>query len=413
MARPESTPAAPGSRALVVDLIRSSGPISRVELTAATGLTQPAISLIVRKLLTDGIIRQTGSSATGGKPRQLLEINTRARIGVGIQLGFEAITLVATDTGGGIVARQQIDGAALAPPDDVTERIIRGYADFVRGAGLDLHTIAGVGVVAPGPIDQVAGRVLGPPTLQHWRDFPLREELSAGIGVPLLIDNDAAAAAVGEFWSRGISRRQTFGSIYIGTGIGAGIVLDGALFRGASSNGAEIGHITVVPDGRECFCGNVGCLERYAAPAVVVNDASEERDAFDDLHLSFAIEHNARDFDVLGLAAVNGHAAAGALVQRSADYVAEAAVTLANLFDLDALLMTGPGVAIAGSVYTRAIRTRLESHRFARRAHPISVELSANPRDSAAIGASSLVLQSTLSPGHGPVLQQPAAKLYA
>ncbi|PPH57303.1 ROK family transcriptional regulator, partial [Rathayibacter sp. AY1D7] len=80
MARRESTPAAPGSRALVVDLIRSSGPISRVELTAATGLTQPAISMIVRKLLTDGIVRQTGSTSTGGKPRQLLEINARARI---------------------------------------------------------------------------------------------------------------------------------------------------------------------------------------------------------------------------------------------------------------------------------------------------------------------------------------------
>ena len=408
MARPEATPAAPGSRALVVDLIRSSGPISRGELTAATGLTQPAISMIVRKLITDGIVRLTGSTASGGKPRQMLEINARARVAVGIQLAFEAITLVATDTAGGVIARQQIDGAALSPPEEVARRIVRGYENFVRGSGLDLTTIAGVAVVAPGPIDQDAGRVLGPPTLRHWRDFPLREEIGSAIGVPLLVDNDAAAAGIGEFWSRGVSRKQTFGSIYIGSGIGAGVVLDGALYRGASSNAVEIGHVTVVPGGRACFCGNIGCIERYAAPAAVVAEAATNKQAFDDLELTFEIERNARDFDVIGLAAINGHEAAGKLIQQSAGYLAEGAVTLANLFDLDALVLTGPGVAIVGSIYTRAIRARLESRRFARRAHPISVELSANPRDAAAIGASSLVLQSTLSPGHGPVLHQSA-----
>ncbi|KQQ06367.1 ROK family transcriptional regulator [Rathayibacter sp. Leaf185] len=390
----------------MVDLIRSSGPISRVELTAATGLTQPAISMIVRKLLTDGIIRQTGSTATGGKPRQLLEINARARIGIGIQLGFESITLVATDTGGGVIARQQIDGAALASPEEVTERLVRGYEDFVRGTGIDRRAIAGVAAVAPGPIDQRAGRVLGPPSLHHWRDFPLRQALGAGIGAPILLDNDAAAAGIGEFWSRGVSRHRTFGCIYVGTGIGAGVVLDGALLRGASSNAVEVGHISIVPDGHECFCGNRGCLERYAAPTVVVDEARADHRSFTDLELSFEAEDQGRDFDVLSLAAINGHAAALALVERAADHLAQGALTLVNLFDLDELVLTGPGVAIAGSISTRAIRSRLDERRFARRAHPLEVSLSSNPRDAAAVGASSLVLQSTLSPGHGPILQR-------
>ncbi|MBO0983510.1 ROK family transcriptional regulator [Rathayibacter sp. SD072] len=406
MARREATPAAPGSRALVVDLIRSSGPISRVELTAATGLTQPAISMIVRKLLTDGIIRQTGSTSTGGKPRQLLEINARARIGIGVQLGFESITLVATDTGGGVIARQQIDGAALASPEEVTERIVGAYEDFVRGTAIDRRSIAGVAAVAPGPIDQQAGRVLGPPTLHHWRDFPLRRALGAGIGAPILLDNDAAAAGIGEYWSRGVSRHRTFGTIYVGTGIGAGVVLDGALLRGASSNAVEVGHISIVPGGRECFCGNRGCLERYAAPAVIVEGARDDPESFIDLELAFRPEEQGRDLDVLSLAAINGHSAALALIGKAADHLAEGALTLVNLFDLDELVLTGPGVAIAGSIYTRAIRSKLDERRFARRAHPLDVSLSSNPRDAAAVGASSLVLQSTLSPGHGPILQR-------
>ena len=246
MARRERHPRPPGSRALVVDLIRSSGPISRVELTSATGLTQPPISMIVRKLLTDGIVRETGSTASGGKPRQMLEINTRARIGVGVQLGFESITFVATDTGGGVSRASRSRGGARRPGGG-HPRIVDGLRRLhPRDRARPPHHRRRRGR-RPGPIDQAAGRVLGPPTLQGWRDYPLREELGAGLGVPILLDNDAAAAAIGEFWSRGVSRHETFGSIYVGTGIGAGVVLDGALFRGASSNAAEIGHVTIAP----------------------------------------------------------------------------------------------------------------------------------------------------------------------
>lgn len=402
MARKEATPASPGSRALVVDLIRSSGPISRGELVTATGLTQPSISMIVRKLIDEQIVRQTGSTATGGKPRELLEINNRASIGVGIQLGFESITLVATDAGGGIIARQQIDGAAFASPETVTERIVEAHTAFVRLAAVDTNAIAGVAVVAPGPIDHSNGSVLGPPSLRHWRDFPLRHELSVALNQPVMLDNDAAAASIGEFWSRGVSRNRTFGCIYIGTGIGAGVVLDGSLFRGASSNGVEIGHVTVERNGHECFCGGRGCLERYAAPSVIVQAASERRSEFAESAMTFREEDFPRDFDVLARSAVNGHPPSLVLMENAADYMADGALALANLFDLDEVVLTGPGVAIAGAIYTTAIRERLNERRFSRRAHPLAVELSANPRDAAAIGASALVLQSTLAPGHGP-----------
>lgn len=405
MARRESTPTTPGSRAVVVDLIRSSGPISRVELTAATGLTQPSISLIVRKLLSDGIVRETGLTAsTGGKPRVLLEINGRALYGVGVQLGFESITLVATDVTGGVIGREQIDGAGLDKPEVVTQRIITAYHDFVRVLGIGTGTIAGVAVVAPGPIDQHDGVVLGPPTLRSWLDFGLRAALRAGIDVPVLVDNDAAAAAVGEFWSRRISRSSTFAGIYLGSGIGSGIVIDGALYRGHSSNAGEIGHISIEQDGVPCFCGNVGCLERYASPGAVVESARASAPDFAELGLAFEPTSVMRDFDLLCRAAVREVEPARALIETSAAQLASAAVTLSNLFDLDHIVLAGPGMAFAGSIYARAMRDRLARSAFSRRAHPIVVELSSNPRDSAAVGASALILQSTVAPGHGPLL---------
>lgn len=405
MARRESIQSGPGSQALIVDLIRSAGSISRTELTQATGLTQPSVSNIVRRLIESGLVRETGRAASqGGKPRTLLEINASARYGIGIQLGFESITLVATDVRGGVVGRQLVNGAGSGAPEDVTGRIEALYRDFVDAIGLPAASIAGVAVVAPGPISQVGGVLLGPPTLARWDDFPLKQALQSAVDVPVIVENDAAAAAIGEFWSRQVSRTESFACIYMGTGIGAGMVLDGALYRGSSSNAGELGHISIDSDGTPCHCGNRGCLERYAAPEAVMQAALEKRAALAALGLGFSPETLSRDFDQLARAAVSGHSTALELIQRSADQIASATVTLANLLDLDRLVLAGPGMAVAGSLYTRAIRTRLEQSFFARRAHPISVDLSANPRDTAAIGAASLVLQGTIAPGHGPAI---------
>jgi predicted NBD/HSP70 family sugar kinase len=408
VARPESSVSGPGSRALVVDVIRSSGPISRVELTTTTGLTQPSISNIVRKLLAEGIVRESGRVPSGGgKPRTLVEINPGALYAVGIQLGYESMTFVATGAGGGIVARQLVDGASLDSPDEVTDRLVAQFDAFVAAAGISRSSIAGVAVVAPGPLSTAHGAILRSPTLRRWEGFSLRDRLTERLDVPVLIDNDAAAAAVGEFWTRRVPRTETFASVYMGTGLGAGIIIDGALYRGASSNAGELGHMSVDLDGEECFCGNRGCAERYAAPAAVMLRARDESDALTDLGLAFRDDTVAQDVDRLARAAVGGHAVAEALIARSARYLAAAVVSFVNALDVDRLVLAGPSIAVAGSVYARAVRERLAESAFARQSHGVLVELATNPRDSAAIGAAALVLQSSVAPGHGPQLTRP------
>lgn len=410
MARPESVASGPGSRALVVDVIRSSGPISRVELTATTGLTQPSISNIVRRLLVEGIVRESGRVASGGgKPRTLVEINPSALYAVGVQLGYESMTFVATGAGGGIVARQLVDGASLDSPDEVTARLVAQFDAFVADSGIPRASIAGVAVVAPGPLSADHGAILRSPTLRRWEGFSLRDRLSERLDVPVLIDNDAAAAAVGEFWTRRIPRTETFASIYMGTGLGAGIIIDGALYRGSSSNAGELGHTSVDLDGEPCFCGNRGCVERYAAPTAVMRSARDKADDLADLGLVFGDDTVARDFDKLARAAVGGHAVAEVFIARSARYLAAAVVSFVNVLDIDRLVLSGPSIAVAGSVYARAIRERLAESAFARQSHGVLVELATNPRDSAAIGAAALVLQSSVAPGHGPRLVTPTA----
>lgn len=405
MARSETIASGPGSRALIVDIIRSAGPISRVELVQATNLTQPTISNIVRQLLASGVIRESGRvPSTGGKPRTLLEINPTALYAVGVQLGFEAMTFVAAGVGGGTVARQLVDGASLDDPQQVVQRLAAQFHVFVSTAGIPIDSIAGVAVVVPGPLSPTLGTMFRSPTLRQWEGFPLAVALAELLPVPVLLDNDAAAAAIGEFWTRRVPRTDTFASVYMGTGIGAGVVLDGALYRGASSNASELGHLSIDADGVRCSCGNAGCVERYAAPAAVLAEASVAPRSFEGLDLTFAEQSTGQDFDRLARAAVSGHDAASELLRRSADRLAAAIVSFNNAFDLDSIVLAGPSFAIAGSLYAQAIRRRMDRAAFARQAHGTTIEIAANPRDSAAIGAAALVLQSSVAPGHGPVL---------
>ncbi|GAA2878888.1 sugar kinase [Actinoplanes cyaneus] len=381
MARREAPAAGPGSRALIVDVIRSANTISRVELADLTGLTQPSISIIVRELITDGIIHETGSTdSVRGKPRKLISLNPNNRFGVGIHLGPETVTCVAIDLTGGVVGREVVPftGAGAAA-------LAGRFDDFTQALDLPRERIEGLAVVGPAGNTGLGGA--------------LRAELTSSIGLPVIVENDAAAAALGEFWSRRVSREQSFGCIYVGAGIGAGFVFGGALFRGASFDAGELGHMSIAFDGRECPCGNRGCVERYASTTAVV---AEARATPLGRRLGLEGATTAGAYDLISRAAVNGDRDAHAIVDQAAAYLSVAVTSMVNLLDLGRLVLTGPGVALAGAIHARRLRGHLDRTAHARRRHGIVVELSAQPRDTAAIGAAALVVQASIAPGHTP-----------
>ncbi|MBB4740334.1 putative NBD/HSP70 family sugar kinase [Actinoplanes octamycinicus] len=382
MARRETSVAGPGSRALVVDVVRSAVSISRVELAERTGLTQPSISNIVRDLIADGVIHETGSAdSIRGKPRKLLAITAANRFGIGFQLGPETVTCVAIDLTGGVVGREVVpfDGGDLA------DRLAERFDDFIADLDLPRDRIEGLAVVAPTarPGDEDTGPA--------WA--AVRAALTERLGVPVLVENDAAAAALGEFWSRRVSREQAFGSVYLSSGIGAGLVFGGALHRGASFDAGELGHVSIAYDGLPCPCGNRGCVERYASMAATVDAARaaglpvEQKTVFS-------------AYDAIAHAAVSGDPDAFAVIDRAAGYLSVAVTSMVNLLDLGRVVLTGPGMAVAGSIYARRLRAALAAGAHARHRHEIVVELSAQPRDAAGIGAAALVVQASIAPGH-------------
>lgn len=375
------------TRAAVLDLVRAAGMISRVGLVNATGLTGGTISTVVRGLIDEGLVAETGhAESTGGKRRIMLQLNHFARYAVGVHLDEARITYVLTNLGGGVVARISRAGSGDSEVSAVITRMAREVDALIDSVGVERGRILGLGLVSAGP--------------SAHGDFG--QALERATGLPVVLDNDATAAALGEHWSGGVGATSTFAALYLGTGIGAGVVLGGTTYRGPGGRAGEIGHACIDVDGPECWCGARGCLEALAGPGAVVAQARADRALSRAAGLAGgrtrATTPVAADFAAIGRAARRGNARALALLERSARYLAVGARTLANVLELEVLVLTGPSFAIAGSIYLPVLRAELDRAFIARDAHPVSVRLSPSAASAPAIGAAAIVLQSELVP---------------
>lgn len=379
------------NRSLVLDVIRTTGTVSRVELIEITGLTGPAVGGIVRRLIEDGLVTEVGQAAsTGGKPRTLLQVRPGAAYAVGVQLDPEATTYVVTDLTGATTAEATGEGLGKYDPGSAVERVVAEVRELLEP--YDVARVAGVGIAVPGPLDHQGGLVHDPPNFRRWHEVPLRDLLVDRLDLPVLVDNDATAALVGERWV-GQARAATDAvCVYMGAGIGAGIALDGQVRRGATSNAGEIGHITLDVEGPPCYCGNRGCVELYSAPRAVVDEA--RRDGL----LPRRSKGVRADYAVLCAAATDGNAAARELLHRSSGYLAEAVVTLVNVVDPELVILSGWGFTAAGDLHRQVIETGLTGHALARRNQRVEVRLSSLREGAGAIGAASLVLDARFSP---------------
>ncbi|MEU3476706.1 ROK family transcriptional regulator [Streptomyces sp. NPDC033754] len=289
--------------ALVLDLLRTAGEagISRLELAERTGLTPQAVSKITARLRAEGLAAEAGHRAsTGGKPRTVLRLVPSAGYAVGVHLDRDELTTLLTDLAGTVVAlrRRPVDLGEGAGPvlDAVTgevrallaarpgsgesvaagpgESVAAGPGESVAaGPGESVGPVLGIGVAMPGPLDHragVPGRVTGFPS---WDGCPVRDELARRLGLPVVLDKDTNAAALG------LALRPTapgsFAYVHLGTGLGAGLVLGGAPLRGDRTGAGEFGHQTVQLDGPPCGCGGRGCLEVLCLAEVVRGELAE------------------------------------------------------------------------------------------------------------------------------------------
>lgn len=387
-------PTGAGTAGRMLDLLRAQGTLSRVELAERTGLTPATITNTVRRLIDAGLVHEIGRGHQRGRgqPRRLLELDPAAWYAVGIQVDRTTSTIVVLDFAGTRVADASLRGSGGGSPGATIAALAEHVAELLRDKGIETDRVLGAGLVTHGPQDRERGVLLTAQPDPDWLEFPLTSTLAERLGVPVLLENDATAAAFGEQWA-GTVPADTFGLIYMASGIGGGVIVDGESYRGRTSNAVEIGHIALNGGRAPCLCGNRGCAQAEAGPDTVVAQAFADAALASRLGIRGGAQDTLADFERLARAWRTGDRAAAALLERSARWIGQAAVTLVNLFDLDTVVLAGPAFATAGPLYRRQVAAELEQRALTRALSCPDVHLAANVETAAAIGGALHVLR--------------------
>ncbi len=379
---------------LVVDAIRRQEPISRAAVADVTGLSRATVTAITAVLLDQGWIREvgTGESLRGRRP-VLLQLERGARFCLGVKIAPDTVSAAVGDLRADLSvpvtrAVQALDSA------EVLAAVQECCARALEAAGVDRAQVIGVGAVLPGVVDPQAGIAVAAPSIS-WSNVPLRWLMQEKLQLPVFLENDANAFALAEcHYGAGRGRRHVLG-VTLGVGIGAGIVLDGRIYRGAHSGAGELGHMNVLPGGPQCSCGRRGCLEAVAADAAIAGSAREEvrRGGMRRVLEIAGGEPTGINREAVVDAARAGDGEAVAVLRQSGEHIGRALANVVNLLNPATIVIGGELVQQAGELILGPVREAVYRGSFAVLGNDLEVAPTALGEQSWLKGAVSIVLQ--------------------
>lgn len=319
------------NRRVVLETIRVNGPLSRAEVARLTGLSAQTVTNIIDQFKPAGLLiekpRRTGGR---GQPPIDLLINPSAAFSFGISFDDRRLVVVLLDLGGEIRAEAELP-IAHPTPGVILPLIEAAVNELISKTKISRELIWGAGVVMPVLVSQGHPTALGPSSVPDWQDFPVEEKLRNRLNLPVFLDNDATAAAIGELLFGAGRQFSDFFYIYLGVGVGGGIIISSRPYRGAFGMSGEIGHMISVPGGRQCPCGNRGCLERYVSLSAADAAFRQGPETFGAIDLDALYKgFEARDTRLMQW------------LDDAAEHLRNAIVSVENLFDPQAVILGGP-----------------------------------------------------------------------
>jgi len=279
---------------------------------------------------------------------------------IGIDLGGTNIKAGMVTTKPKIIVKISMPTEADEGPEHVIDRICEAAENVRKRSGLSRELIGGIGVGSPGTLDIASGTVLYPPNLPGWRNVPLVEHVESKTGIQTVLENDANAAAFGEHWAGAGRGAESMVMFTLGTGIGGGIIVDGRLVHGNNDCAAELGHMVIEVDGRECACGNRGCLERYASANAVAARFAEAVNSGEDSVLAGKVAAGEKvDSKMIYQAALEGDELANKIYWETGTYLGIGVVNLLHTLN-PARVVLGGGLIGAGELLMRPVRETVE-----------------------------------------------------
>ena len=260
------------NRAVILELVRQNSPIARTDISRALGLSMPTVMRIVEELHTEGLVRYTGeTSGHTGRPRELLEFNKDGYAVIGIELGGTQLYGALANIGGEILGEAHRDQHVLSGEDsfELIADLVQSLIDLPRKEG---QRLLGIAVGAPGITHSRLGVVEWAPAL-NWREFPLKSRLEARFQMPTAIENDVNLAVLGEQWFGAGKGVDNMVMITIGTGMGAGLIVDGALCRGHNEAAGEAGYLLPGTNALGKHYDQFGAMENIVSGTAIVERA--------------------------------------------------------------------------------------------------------------------------------------------
>jgi N-acetylglucosamine repressor len=380
------------NRDAILGLVRNKGPISRTALARLTRLTPATAFSIVDELVQKGLVTESGiGPSQGGRRPMLFEFNPRANVIIGVNIRSFQVrgVLCYLDAVPQVTVARDYDLEAGADAVAAVKDVIH---ELIAASPSPPEKLMGIGLAVPGLIDVSRGVVV---QSEHWgwKELPLRDILAAEFEAPIYVEEDDNALALGEGFfgaGRGVSNVVC---VKVGRGLGAGIVVNGTLFRGPDNAAGEIAHILVDPEGPQCTCGNYGCLARMISASAITERAVKglKQGAKSSLTEKAGPELDGLSVAAIAEAANAGDAFAMQVMEETGRYLGIGIATLVNLLNPD-LVILGGGVILAGAQLLEPARHVVRLRTFAapgRRVRIVPAQLGV---DAPAIGAATFVM---------------------
>lgn len=394
----KATNGRPGQRELnnghVLRAIVRRGEMTRVELAHETGLTPAAISNITRELIERGLLDEVGISRgkRAGANAYLLDFpHDRPLLG-SIHQGVSALRLAICNLRGHILDRRVIATPTRYTPEWAVACIKESLHALLKANGYQPDALLGIGAALVGLIDGEQGMVKRAPSL-GWERVAISEMLEREMHCPVALENNVRAMAFGEALFGNGRAWPDFAFVYVGTGIGSGLILHGRPYRGAHNGAGEIGHLTVTSDGELCACGNTGCLETIAAEPALIRHAQRHG-----IELASLADSPKKAVEELASLALAGNEQAREIIMNCGESLGTALANLVDLFNPARIVLHG-AITAAGEFFFRAVSQCIARRAFLARDEVVELASATFGSDAGLVGAAAIALDALVLTG--------------
>lgn len=371
------------NRQRVLEVLRRHGTTSRPEIVRQTGLSTTTVSELVRVLLQEGVVvelaERPDAITRSGRPAVLLTFNPAGGGAIGVHLAHDHVRVGLADLAGDVIAETSTELDVDHEPTAALAYTGAAALDLIGQAGLKPGSILGLGVAVSAPTSSAANVVAAGPILPDWRGIDVASDLKRRTGLRVEVGNDANLGAIAERRFGAAQNTDHFLYVMLSDGVGAGLVLDGRLYEGFTGRAGELGHVTVMPNGYICRCGNRGCLETVAGARALTQALSLTRAARATLP------------DVIALAR-DGDPGARRVMADAGRAIAGALAPICTVLD-PALVIIGGETSEAGAALLDAVRDGLANAMTPLRKDPVRVAAGALGERAQVLGAATLVTQ--------------------